>query len=162
NRGVGMLDFDQILQSEIINNYFIESSEHVIKLTINTLRELNSRLVLQIDELRKENAEVKKNKTDTVKLTAENVELKDKVTKLEQKQTQVITNDQDASFTKDICNESKVSLSIQFLIEGQSDKNPDHFSELEHSPTRPESLAEFETFYHEILSMMIQLRFLNL
>ncbi|CAG8700841.1 2325_t:CDS:1, partial [Cetraspora pellucida] len=83
------------------------------QLTINTLRELNSRLALQIDELRKENTEVKaentrlkqaieenvmlkirfeelekKNKTDTAKLTAENAELKDRVTKLEQKQTQ--------------------------------------------------------------------------
>ncbi|CAG8786035.1 16254_t:CDS:2, partial [Gigaspora margarita] len=154
---------------------------------IDSLKELNLKLILQIDELRKENAEVKaentrlkqaieenamlkirfeelekKNKTDTAKLTAENAELKGRVTKLEQ-QTQVITNDQDASSTKDILqstacselsvntrsrDESKGSLSIQFPIEGQSDKekdnNPDHLPELEHSPTRPESLAEFE------------------
>ncbi|RIB17561.1 hypothetical protein C2G38_1419175 [Gigaspora rosea] len=166
------------------------------QLTINTLRELNSRLALQIDELRKENTEVKaentrlkqaieenvmlkirfeelekKNKTDTAKLTAENAELKDRVTKLEQKQTQVITNDQDASSTNDIlqstaCSELSVNTQTQaqstisseirdeskgslFPIEGQSDRekdnNPDHLPELEHNPTRPESLAESET-----------------
>ncbi|RIB19228.1 hypothetical protein C2G38_2036205 [Gigaspora rosea] len=169
------------------------------QLAIITLRELNSRLVLQIDKLRKENAEIKaestrlkqaikenailkirfeelekKNKTDTNKLTAENAELKDRVTKLEQKQTQVITNDQDASSTKDILqsmacselsvntqiqaqsiisseiiDESKRSLFIQFSIESQpdnkKDNNSDHLPELEHSPTRPESLAESET-----------------
>ncbi|CAG8782557.1 7389_t:CDS:2, partial [Gigaspora rosea] len=107
-------------------------------------------------------------------LTAENAELKDRVTKLEQKQTQVITNDQDASSTKDILqsmacselsvntqiqaqsiisseiiDESKRSLFIQFSIESQpdnkKDNNSDHLPELEHSPTRPESLAESET-----------------
>ncbi|CAG8762000.1 20362_t:CDS:2, partial [Racocetra persica] len=86
----------------------------------------------------------------------------------------VITNDQDAASTKDILwstacsklsvntqiqaqsiisskirDESKGSLFIQFPIKGQSDKekdnNPDHLPELEHNPTRPESLAESKT-----------------
>ncbi|RIB00416.1 hypothetical protein C2G38_2304579 [Gigaspora rosea] len=116
------------------------------QLAIITLRELNSRVVLQIDKLRKENAEVKakstrlkqaieenailkirfkelekKNKTDTDKLTAENAELKDRFTKLEQKQTQVITNDQDASFTKDILQSMACSeLSVNTQIQAQS------------------------------------------
>ncbi|CAG8657986.1 2710_t:CDS:2 [Gigaspora rosea] len=80
--------------------------------TIESLRELNSRLVLQIDELRKKFTEVeseniklkqsfeeyavlmirfeeleKKNKADTANLTAENIKLKDRVTKLEQIQS---------------------------------------------------------------------------
>ncbi|CAG8618728.1 16680_t:CDS:2 [Gigaspora rosea] len=56
--------------------------------TIESLRELNSRLVLQIDELRKKFTELeKKNQADTANLTAENNKLKDKATKLEQIQT---------------------------------------------------------------------------
>ena len=94
----------------------------------------------------------RKTKKITAKFTAENAELKDRVTKLEQKQTQVITNDQDASSTKDIlqspaCSElsvntriqarstisseirdesnTKGSLSIQLPVKGQSDKKRD-------------------------------------
>ncbi|RIB21191.1 hypothetical protein C2G38_1125416 [Gigaspora rosea] len=100
------------------------------------LRELNYKLVAEIDKLRKENAEIpelkkkcaeieaeniklkqiieenavlkirfeeleKKHQTDTTKLTAENTELKDRVTKLEQIQTLVTISDQNASSTKD-------------------------------------------------------------
>ncbi|CAG8476676.1 2224_t:CDS:10, partial [Paraglomus occultum] len=96
--------------------------------------ELNSKLLAEISELRKEYAKIpelrkkyaeieagnvklrqvieesielktrfeeleKNNKTDTAKLTAENTELKDRITKLEQKQTQVITNELRASST---------------------------------------------------------------
>jgi len=108
--------------------------------------EENAVLKIRFEELEK------KHKTDTAKLTAENAELKDRVTKLEQKQTQVITNDQDASSTKDIlqspaCSElsvntriqarstisseirdesnTKGSLSIQLPVKGQSDKKRD-------------------------------------
>src|SRR5690242_14625345 len=84
-----------------------------MSLELELLQELNSKLLAEIFELRKENAEVKakntklkqaieenvelktrfeelekKNKTDTGNLIAENVELRDRVTKLEQKQTQ--------------------------------------------------------------------------
>ena len=83
------------------------------QLKIDSLQELNSKLLATIAELRRENAEVKaentklkqaieanaelktrfeelekKNKTDTSNLIAENAELRDRVTKLEQKQTQ--------------------------------------------------------------------------
>ncbi|CAG8574440.1 18358_t:CDS:2 [Dentiscutata erythropus] len=131
--------------------------------------EENAVLKIRFEELEK------KHKTDTAKLTAKNAELKDRVTKLEQKQTQIITNDLDASSMKDILqsmacselsvntqiwaqipisfkisDESKGSLSIQLPIEGQSDKerdiNPNLFPELEHSLTKPELLAESETF----------------
>ncbi|CAG8515620.1 12770_t:CDS:2, partial [Cetraspora pellucida] len=56
----------------------------------------NAMLKIWFEELEK------KHKTNTAKLTAKNAELKNKVTKLEQKQTQIITNNLDASFTKDI------------------------------------------------------------
>ncbi|RHZ81473.1 hypothetical protein Glove_120g238 [Diversispora epigaea] len=122
------------------------------QLTINTLRELNSRLASEITELRKENADIKaenvklkqaleeyavlkirfeelekKNKTDIAKLTAENVELKERVTKLEQKQTRIIINERDTSSTKDIfqfriINEFKGLLSIPLPNEGHSGK----------------------------------------
>ncbi|CAG8598183.1 6906_t:CDS:2 [Gigaspora rosea] len=107
--------------------------------TIDSLKELNLKLVLLINELRKNNAEVKtentrlkqaieenamlkirfkelkkKNKTDTTILIAKNAELKDRVTKLEWKQAQ----------KKNI---TSVSL-----------------PELEHSLIRSESLAESE------------------
>ncbi|RHZ78559.1 hypothetical protein Glove_161g54 [Diversispora epigaea] len=84
--------------------------------TIESLRELNTNLVLQINELKKKFAEVeaeniklkqsleeyavlkirfdqleKKNKADTINLTAENIELKDRVTKLEQSQKQQVS-----------------------------------------------------------------------
>ncbi|RIB09665.1 hypothetical protein C2G38_2044133 [Gigaspora rosea] len=80
------------------------------------LLEQNSKLVAEISELKKKYTEVeaknvklrlvmeentdlktrlevleKKNKTDTTILIAENVELKDRVTKLEQNQIQIIT-----------------------------------------------------------------------
>ncbi|CAG8817914.1 15654_t:CDS:2, partial [Gigaspora margarita] len=86
------------------------------QLTINTLRELNSRHVLQIDELRKKNAEVKVENTRL--LTAENAELKHKST-------------------------ACLELSVNVQIQAQSIIS----SEIrdESKPTRPESLAEFET-----------------
>ncbi|RHZ61215.1 hypothetical protein Glove_349g11 [Diversispora epigaea] len=115
--------------------------------TIDSLKELNLKLVLQIDELRKENAKVKaentglkqaieenatlkirfeelekKNKTDTAKLTAENAELKYRVTKLEQKQTGDITNEQDVSPTKDILQStacSELSVNTQSTISSE-------------------------------------------
>ncbi|CAG8510801.1 1481_t:CDS:2 [Paraglomus occultum] len=59
---------------------------------IDSLQELNSKLLAEIlslerKMLRFEELE-KKNKTDTSNLIAENAELRDRVTKLEQKQTQ--------------------------------------------------------------------------
>ncbi|CAG8475171.1 6843_t:CDS:2 [Cetraspora pellucida] len=138
------------------------------QLTINTLRELNSRLALQIDELRKKNTEVKaentrlkqaieenvilkirfkelekKNKTNTVKLIAKNVELKDKVSKLEQKQTQVITNDQNTSSTNNIL-QSTACSELSDQSDREKDNNSDYLSKLEHNLTRPELLAESE------------------
>ncbi|RIB03538.1 hypothetical protein C2G38_2224774 [Gigaspora rosea] len=90
-------------------------------------KEQNFKLVAEIGKLRKKYTEVeaenvklrhiieestglktrfkeleRKNKTDTAILIAKNVELKNKVTKLEQKRIQVITNKQEASPTKDI------------------------------------------------------------
>src|SRR5437588_2744864 len=84
--------------------------------TIRSLRELNTKLVLQINELKKKFAEVeaeniklkqsleeyavlkipfdeleKKSKADTINLTTENIELKDRVTKLEQSQKQQVS-----------------------------------------------------------------------
>ncbi|RHZ76285.1 hypothetical protein Glove_199g189 [Diversispora epigaea] len=93
----------------------------------------------------------KKNKTDTAK----SAELKDRVTKLEQKQVQVITNEQKAS-------------SIMPLIEGRSGEEgitPDLIPELKRSSTQFESSAEskhLQPLCHKILTMTIQLRFLNL
>jgi len=117
----------------------------------------------------------------TAKLTTENAELKDRVTKLEQKQTQVITNDQDASSTKDILqspacselsvntriqarstisseirDESKGSLSIQLPVKGQSDKKrditPDCLPGQENSLTISESETSTTSLSQDIIN----------
>ncbi|CAG8615579.1 12224_t:CDS:2, partial [Ambispora gerdemannii] len=107
------------------------------KSPIDTLKELNLKLVLQIDELRKENAETSSTK-DILQSTA---------------CSELSVNTQiraQIPISSKIIDKSKGSLSIQLPIEGQSDKerdiNPDPFPKLEHSLTRPESLAESETF----------------
>ncbi|CAG8832336.1 1030_t:CDS:2, partial [Cetraspora pellucida] len=104
---------------------------------IDSLEEQNSKLVAEISELRKKYTKVeaenvklrhiteestglktrfekleKKNKTDTAILIAENIELKNRVTKLEQKRIQVITNE---SSTKDILPPSKSSESASSI-----------------------------------------------
>ncbi|CAG8594844.1 2719_t:CDS:2, partial [Paraglomus occultum] len=83
----------------------------------------------------------KKNKTDTVKLTAENAELKERVTKLEQKQTTI---------SSEIKDELRGSLPIPSPIGDQSEEEkniiPDSIPELEHNLMKPESLAESEIF----------------
>ncbi|KAF0561131.1 zinc finger bed domain-containing protein 1-like [Gigaspora margarita] len=54
------------------------------QLTINTLRELNSRLASEITELRKENAEISELRKKFSKVEAENIELKAEKVKLKQ------------------------------------------------------------------------------
>ncbi|CAG8636456.1 6599_t:CDS:2, partial [Paraglomus brasilianum] len=94
--------------------------------------EENATLKIRFEEL--EN----KNKTDTAKLTAENAELKDRVTRLEQKQIQV-----QSTISSEIKDEPKGLLSIPSSIEShcEEEKNviPDPLPELEHSLTRSES-----------------------
>ncbi|RIB29226.1 hypothetical protein C2G38_2155925 [Gigaspora rosea] len=110
--------------------------------TIDSLKELNLKLVLLINELRKNNAEVKtentrlkqaieenamlkirfkelkkKNKTDTTILIAKNAELKDRVTKLEWKQAQVITSEQEKSYTKETLHSLSESLAESEILE---------------------------------------------
>ncbi|RHZ84837.1 hypothetical protein Glove_74g171 [Diversispora epigaea] len=54
------------------------------QLTINTLRELNSRLAFEITELRKENVEIPELKKKFSKVEAENIKLKAENVKLKQ------------------------------------------------------------------------------
>ncbi|RHZ89218.1 hypothetical protein Glove_18g35 [Diversispora epigaea] len=127
--------------------------------TIDLLKELNLKLVLQVDELRKENAEVKlekKNKTDTTKLTTENAELKDRVTKLEQKQAQVITDERGASYTKLqslACSELSVNIQIQ-----QNLKHPNPLSQDIINDNSVEILEFVETVHKERISIEIRER----
>ncbi|RHZ77320.1 hypothetical protein Glove_181g10 [Diversispora epigaea] len=58
--------------------------------------------VKEKDKLMARIVELERYKTDTINLIVENVELKDRITKLEQKQTSVITNEQEVSPIKDI------------------------------------------------------------
>ncbi|CAG8565080.1 4037_t:CDS:1 [Cetraspora pellucida] len=82
--------------------------------------------------------ELEKNKMNNINLKAENYELKTRVTKLERKQIQVITNEQEAS-TKDI------SLLIESQLEGEEAITSDPIPEMEHSSTQSESLAKPKT-----------------
>ncbi|RHZ59355.1 hypothetical protein Glove_364g17 [Diversispora epigaea] len=130
-------DYRQIKKPIVKENAEVKAENTRLKQAI----EENSMLKIRFEELEK------KNKTDTAKLTAENTELKDRVTKLEQKQTQVITNEQEASSTKDILQSPACSeLSVNTKIQAQSaisfeisDKSK------EHSLTRSEFLAESKT-----------------
>ena len=59
-----------------------------IQSKIDSLKELNSKLLAEISELRKENAEINAENTKLKQAMEANAELRDRVTKLEQKQTQ--------------------------------------------------------------------------
>ncbi|CAG8557594.1 10026_t:CDS:2 [Cetraspora pellucida] len=103
------------------------------------LRELNYKLVTKIDKLRKENAEIPELKKKCAEIEAENIklkqiieenantELKDRVMKLEQIQTQVTINDQNASSTK---NKKSIITDSTQLQKGKS-------KYLFESPTEP-------------------------
>ncbi|CAG8702966.1 4212_t:CDS:2 [Cetraspora pellucida] len=103
------------------------------------LKELNYKLVAEIDKLRKKNAEIPELKKKCVEIEAENIklkqiikenantELKDRVMKLEQIQILVTINDQNTSSTKD--KKSIITNSTQ-LQKGES-------KYLFESPTEP-------------------------
>ncbi|RIB00408.1 hypothetical protein C2G38_2150884, partial [Gigaspora rosea] len=131
---------------------------------IDSLEEQNSKLVAEISELRKKYTKVeaenvklrhiieestglktrfeeleRKNKTDTDILIAENIELKNRVTKLEQKRIQVITNE---SSTKDILPPSVCSeLPVIYQREIKITSATSNLSEIEKSSESASSIC---------------------
>ncbi|RHZ45689.1 hypothetical protein Glove_661g56 [Diversispora epigaea] len=115
------------------------------KSELDLLKQENAKLLVKIaeleqtvkekDELMAKIVELERYKSDTVNLKTENIELKDRITKLEQKQIQSITNKQEESF-------------ILSLISGQTDEeediNLDPIPELEYSSMQSESLTDPE------------------
>ncbi|RHZ63522.1 hypothetical protein Glove_329g27 [Diversispora epigaea] len=115
------------------------------KSELDLLKQENAKLLVKIaeleqtvkekDELMARIVELERYKSDTMNLKTENIELKDRITKLEQKQIQSITNEQEESF-------------ILSLISGQTDEeediNLDPIPELEHSSMQSESLTDPE------------------
>ncbi|CAG8664258.1 10930_t:CDS:1, partial [Racocetra fulgida] len=110
---------------------------------IDSLKQRISELEAEKAELEAKNAELLKQvMEESTKRKAENVELKARIAKLEQKQTQAITNKQEPSSTKDI------SLLIKSHSDEEKGITPNPLPEIEHISTqaqRGESLDSSES-----------------
>ncbi|CAG8547549.1 9451_t:CDS:10 [Ambispora gerdemannii] len=104
-----------------------DSIVYATNFPIDSLKELNLKLVLQIDELRKENAEVKVENTRLKRAIEENIQVQ-------------------SIISSEIKDESKGLLFILLFIESHCEEKknitPDSLPELEHSLMKSESLTK--------------------